>query len=209
VAGQGIQIVTWADLDQAERDRLSTYFTRGLPGPDSVAVDPVNPFPFVSGWPEPRRSPSSSPTTAGQHFARVKVPDNVGSFCRNSTSADSADVRGEERSPLLARRSRRGLPDVVFPGMEIVAAHAFRNTRNAISEVDEDSDEDLLQAMEREAWTVARFGSPVRIEVADDMTEHCWSCCARKLEVHPGGLSSAGPVDLSSLWQIYGVDRPG
>ena len=75
----------------------------------------------------------------------------------------------------------------LFPGMEIVEHHAFRITRNADFEVDEDRDEDLLQALERELAR-RRFGSPVRLEVADDMTEHMLELLLRELDVHPGDV---------------------
>jgi polyphosphate kinase len=92
--------------------------------------------------------------------------------------------------------------------MEIVEHHAFRVTRNADYEVDEDRDEDLLQALERELAR-RRFGSPVRLEVSDDMTEHMLELLLRELDVHPGDVIQVpGLLDLTSLWQIYGVDRP-
>jgi polyphosphate kinase len=97
---------------------------------------------------------------------------------------------------------------VLFPGMEIVEHHAFRITRNADFEVEEDRDEDLLQALERELAR-RRFGSPVRLEIADDMTESMLELLLRELDVHPGDVIEVpGLLDLSSLWQIYGVDRP-
>ena len=97
---------------------------------------------------------------------------------------------------------------VLFPGMEIVEHHAFRITRNADFEVEEDRDEDLLQALERELAR-RRFGSPVRLEVADDMTESMLELLLRELDVHPGDVIEVpGLLDLSSLWQIYGIDRP-
>ncbi len=97
---------------------------------------------------------------------------------------------------------------VLFPGMEIVEHHAFRITRNADYEVEEDRDEDLLQALERELAR-RRFGSPVRLEIADDMTESMLELLLRELDVHPGDVIEVpGLLDLSSLWQIYGVDRP-
>ena len=50
LAEEGIYIVTWADLDQAERDQLSTYFNEQVfPVLTPLAVDPAHPFPFVSG----------------------------------------------------------------------------------------------------------------------------------------------------------------
>ena len=74
---------------------------------------------------------------------------------------------------------------VLFPGLEIVEHHAFRITRNADFEVEEDRDEDLLQALERELAR-RRFGSPVRLEVADDMTENMLELLLRELDVAPG-----------------------
>ena len=50
----------------------------------------------------------------------------------------------------------------------------------------------------------------MRLEVADDMTEHMLELLLRELDVHPGDVVQVpGLLDLSSLWQIYGVDRPG
>ncbi|EUA14086.1 polyphosphate kinase middle domain protein [Mycobacterium xenopi 4042] len=97
---------------------------------------------------------------------------------------------------------------VLFPGLEIVEHHVFRITRNADFEVEEDRDEDLLQALERELAR-RRFGSPVRLEVSDDMTESMLELLLRELDVHPGDVIEVpGLLDLSSLWQIYDLDRP-
>jgi polyphosphate kinase len=86
--------------------------------------------------------------------------------------------------------------------------HAFRVTRNADLEVEEDRDEDLLEALEREL-VQRRFGPPVRLEVADDMSEHMLERLLRELEVDPHDVVVVpGLLDLSCLWQLYGVPRP-
>jgi polyphosphate kinase len=65
-----------------------------------------------------------------------------------------------------------------------------------------------LQALERELAR-RRFGSPVRLEVSDDMTEHMLDLLLRELEVDPADVIQVpGLLDLSCLWQVYGVDRP-
>ena len=210
LAGEGIHIVTWADLDPAERDRLSTYFTEQVfPVLTPLAVDPAHPFPFVSGLSLNLAVTVKQPDDNGQHFARVKVPDNVDRFVElddresSDQSAGNKEVRFLPMEELIA-----AFLTALFPGMEIVEHHAFRITRNADFEVDEDRDEDLLQALERELAR-RRFGSPVRLEVADDMTEHMLELLLRELDVHPGDVIQVpGLLDLSSLWQIYGVDRP-
>jgi polyphosphate kinase len=210
LAEEGIHIVTWAEVDETERERLSTYFNEQVfPVLTPLAVDPAHPFPFVSGLSLNLAVTVRQPEDGGQHFARVKVPDNVGRF------VELDDREGAEES--AGKREVRFLPmeeliaaflPVLFSGLEVVEHHAFRITRNADFEVDEDRDEDLLQALERELAR-RRFGSPVRLEVADDMTEHMLELLLRELDVHPGDVIQVpGLLDLSSLWQIYDVDRP-
>src|ERR1700722_7189437 len=210
LAGEGIHIVTWADLDQAERDRLSTYFNEQVfPVLTPLAVDPAHPFPFVSGLSLNLAVTVKQPEDGGQHFARVKVPDNVDRFVElgDRGGADESAGKREVRFLPMEELIAAFLP-TLFPGLEIVEHHAFRITRNADFEVDEDRDEDLLQALERELAR-RRFGAPVRLEVADDMTERMLELLLRELDVHPGDVIQVpGLLDLSSLWQIYDVDRP-
>lgn len=208
LAAEGIYIVAWADLDQAERDQLSTYFNEQVfPVLTPLAVDPAHPFPFVSGL-----SLNLAVTVkddGGQHFARVKVPDNVDRFVELDGGSDGDGNDGQAVIRFLPTEEliANFLP-ALFPGMEIVEHHAFRITRNADYEVEEDRDEDLLQALERELAR-RRFGSPVRLEIADDMTESMLELLLRELDVNPSDVIEVpGLLDLSSLWQIYGVDRP-
>ena len=210
LAEEGIHLVTWADLDQAERDQLSTYFTEQVfPVLTPLAVDPAHPFPFVSGLSLNLAVTVKQPEDGGQHFARVKVPDNVDRFVElgGRDGAEESSGKREVRFLPMEELIAAFLPSL-FLGLEIVEHHAFRITRNADFEVDEDRDEDLLQALERELAR-RRFGSPVRLEVADDMTEHMLELLLRELDVHPGDVIQVpGLLDLSSLWQIYDVDRP-
>jgi len=205
LADEGIVIVTWAELDEDERSRLSTYFHEQVfPVLTPLAVDPAHPFPFVSGLSLNLAVTVKHPDDGGQHFARIKVPDNVDRFLELAPREGTSDVvRFLPMEELIA-----AFLTVLFPGLEIVEHHAFRITRNADFEVEEDRDEDLLQALERELAR-RRFGSPVRLEVSDDMTESMLELLLRELDVYPGDVIEVpGLLDLSSLWQIYGVDRP-
>ncbi|OBH80876.1 RNA degradosome polyphosphate kinase [Mycobacterium scrofulaceum] len=210
LAEEGIHIVTWADLDQAERDELSTYFHEQVfPVLTPLAVDPAHPFPFVSGLSLNLAVMVRQPDEGGQHFARVKVPNNVDRFVelRGPGHPDDGEGPAIIRYLPMEELIAAFLP-VLFPGMEIVQHHAFRITRNADYEVEEDRDEDLLQALERELAR-RRFGSPVRLEVANDMTESMLELLLRELDVNPSDVIEVpGLLDLSSLWQVYSVDRP-
>ncbi|MHC9296489.1 RNA degradosome polyphosphate kinase [Mycobacterium sp. LTG2003] len=204
LAEEGIFIVTWAELDDSERERLSRYFHEQVfPVLTPLAVDPAHPFPFVSGLSLNLAITVRHPDDGGQHFARIKVPDNVDRFVELASPDGSAVARFLPMEELIAAF----LP-VLFPGLEVVEHHAFRITRNADFEVEEDRDEDLLQALERELAR-RRFGSPVRLEVSDDMTESMLELLLRELDVAPGDVIEVpGLLDLSALWQVYSVDRP-
>ncbi|WP_372510925.1 RNA degradosome polyphosphate kinase [Mycolicibacterium madagascariense] len=204
LAEEGIIVVTWAQLDDDERERLSAYFQEQVfPVLTPLAVDPAHPFPFVSGLSLNLAVTVKQPEDGTQHFARIKVPDNVDRFVELGPREGGAAIRFLPMEELIA-----AFLSVLFPGLEIVEHHAFRITRNADFEVEEDRDEDLLQALERELAR-RRFGSPVRLEVADDMTENMLELLLRELDVHPGDVIQVpGLLDMSSLWQIYGVDRP-
>ena len=204
LAQHGISIIGWADLSDTERADLSNYFQEQVfPVLTPLAVDPAHPFPFVSGLSLNLAVTVRTPEDGGQHFARVKVPDNVDRFVRlNSTVGDIETIRFLPMEELIAAF----LP-ALFPGMEIVERHAFRITRNADMDV-EDRDEDLLQALERELAR-RRFGPPVRLEISGDMSEHMMGLLLRELDVDPGDVVQLpGLLDLSALWQIYAVDRP-
>ncbi|MFC3961210.1 RNA degradosome polyphosphate kinase [Nocardia jiangsuensis] len=202
---EGIEIICWGDLSVAEAEKLSGYFhDQVFPVLTPLAVDPAHPFPYISGLSLNLAVTVKDTTTGGEHFARVKVPDNVDRFVRVR--------RTETATPIAAFLPMEELIaahlDLLFPGMTVVEHHSFRITRNADFEVDEDRDEDLLQALERELAR-RRFGSPVRLEVSDDMTEHMLDLLLRELEVDPRDVIQVpGLLDLSSLMQVYGVDRP-
>nr|WP_089243093.1 RNA degradosome polyphosphate kinase [Rhodococcus kyotonensis] len=205
LTSEGIEIIRWRDLDEAERERLSGYFQEQIfPVLTPLAVDPAHPFPYISGLSLNLAVTVKDYATAGEHFARVKVPDNVDRFVRVRRGSDGQSIDAF----LSMEEVISAHLDVLFPGMEVVESHAFRITRNADFEVEEDRDEDLLQALERELAR-RRFGSPVRLEIADDMTEHMLGLLLRELDVDPGDVIQVpGLLDLSCLWQVYGVDRP-
>jgi len=204
LAEEGIEFVRWSDIPESDRGELSRYFNdQVFPVLTPLAVDPAHPFPFVSGLSLNLAVTVKSPDDGGQHFARVKVPDNVDRFIRlDSTVGEIETVRFLPMEELIGAF----LP-ALFPGMEIVERHAFRITRNADMDV-EDRDEDLLQALERELAR-RRFGPPVRLEVSGNMSEHMLGLLLRELDVDPGDVVQVpGLLDLKSLWQVYGVDRP-
>ncbi|MDG3014046.1 RNA degradosome polyphosphate kinase [Speluncibacter jeojiensis] len=206
LAAAGVTLTSWAALDGDERKRLSEHFhDQVFPVLTPLAVDPAHPFPYISGLSLNLAVTVKDSSSGGEHFARVKVPDNVNRFLRvnNPTRDKTAAVAFLPMEDLIAAHL-----DVLFHGMHVAEHHAFRVTRNADFEVEEDRDEDLLQALERELAR-RRFGSPVRLEVEDGMSEHMLELLLRELDVDPDDVIKVpGLLDMTGLMEIYALDRP-
>ncbi|OLR91675.1 RNA degradosome polyphosphate kinase [Actinokineospora bangkokensis] len=203
LAERGIRIAAWSELTEEERTRLSNYFRdQVFPVLTPLAVDPAHPFPYISGLSLNLAVTVRDPEGGTERFARVKVPDNVPRLVPIDRSADERVAIFLPLEELIAAHL-----GALFTGMDVTEVHAFRVTRNADLEVEEDRDEDLLQALEREL-AQRRFGPSVRLEVSDDMSEHMLELLLRELEVHPNDVVVVqGLLDLTFLWQVYGVDR--
>jgi polyphosphate kinase len=203
----GIRVVHWDDLPDDATMRLREYFRdQVFPVLTPLAVDPAHPFPYISGLSLNLAVLVRDPDSGAAHFARVKVPNNVPRFVPvGAAGAGSADG-GATFLPLEDLIAAH-LPQL-FPGLEVVSHHLFRVTRNADLEVEEDRDEDLLQALERELAR-RRFGPVVRVEVTDTMDPQILEMLLPELEVSPEDVVHVpGLLDLSSLWGLYACDRP-
>jgi polyphosphate kinase len=199
---EGLRIALWRDLSPEQQRPLHDYFrAQVFPVLTPLAVDPAHPFPYISGLSLNLAVLVRDPVTGSEHFARVKVPNNVKRF---------VPVReGDGSTSYLPLEELIGthLPQL-FPGLQVKEHHVFRVTRNADVEVEEDRDEDLLQALERELAR-RRFGPAVRLEVAPDIDEHVLDLLVRELEITDDDVVRVpGLLDLSSLWQLYEADRP-
>ena len=200
LAQAGISIVSWSELSAAEQLRLHGWFReRIFPVLTPLAVDPAHPFPYISGLSLNLAVLVRDPETDVERFARVKVPNNVGRFVAVEGSATSFLPLEELIGVHLGQ---------LFPGLDVMAHHAFRVTRNADLEVEEDRDEDLLQALEREL-SRRRFGPVVRVEVGEHMDPHVLDLLIRELDVTPDDVVAVpGLLALSSLHELSSVDRP-
>jgi polyphosphate kinase len=199
---EGIRIVHWEDLEDDAARRLREYFRdQVFPVLTPLAVDPAHPFPYISGLSLNLAVSVRDPDTGISHFARVKVPNNVPRFVPVGPTGQTATFLPLE--DLIAAH----LPQL-FPGLEVVSHHLFRVTRNADMEVEEDRDEDLLQALEREL-SRRRFGPAVRLEVTETMDPQILDVLLSEMEMSPEDvLHVPGLLDLAALWAVYDLDRP-
>ena len=202
LAESGIALLCWDDLDPAQQSSLHQYFREQIfPVLTPLAVDPAHPFPYISGLSLNLAVLVRDPHNGAERFARVKVPNNV---------ARLVQVSGEPgKSLYLPLEDLIGVHlQQLFPGLEVIGHHAFRITRNADVEVEEDRDEDLLQALEREL-SQRRFGPVVRLEIGEQMDPHVLDLLVRELDVTLDDVVMVpGLLALASLHELYAADRP-
>lgn len=164
-----------------------------------LSVDPAHPFPYISDLSLNLAALVRDPMTGVRRFARVKVPPLLPRFV--------ALPDGERFVPLETVIA--GHLDRLFPGMEIVSHHAFRVTRDADVEVEEDEAGDLLEAIQSVLRRRRRGASPVRLEVDETLTPEVLSLLRRELDLEEAEVFvTPGPLDLAAAWSFFGLDRP-
>ena len=197
----GIRIMSWEDLDPAEKDELSCTFDEQIyPVLTPLAVDPSHPFPYISNLSLNLAVLIRNP---GRHdelqFARVKVPPILPRF------VPVAD--GERFVPLeqvIAAQINR-----LFGGLEVVDHYIFRITRNADLAVEEEEANDLLEAMESVLRFRQRSARAVRLEVSPRMPDRVLDLLTRELDLSEDAVyRTESPLGLVGLWALYDLDRP-
>jgi polyphosphate kinase len=198
LAAEGIEIVRWSELTEKEQSRLFTLFRQQIfPVLTPLAVDPAHPFPYISGLSLNLAVVVRNPVTDHRHFARVKVPPLLSRFY------EAAPQRYVPLEDVIAAHLEE-----LFPGMEVIAHHTFRVTRNEDLEVEEDDAENLLQALEKELMR-RRFGPPVRLEVEETIDAYVLDLLVRELKIRDAEVYPLpGPLDLTGLFAISALDRP-
>jgi polyphosphate kinase len=195
----GVSFCDWDALSGADRSHLEDVFEeRVFPVLTPLAVDPAHPFPYISNLSLNLAVVVRDPTTAEERFARVKVPPLLPRFL----------VLPDGKRFVPLEQVIAAQLDSLFPGMETVAHHPFRVTRDADFELSDDAD-DLLEAMELILRRRARFGKVVRLEVDGKMSDEVLELLCRELELtNPDVYVVDGPLDLGALWSLYGLEKP-
>ncbi len=140
LAKEKIAIVSFRDLAESERERLSRYFIASVaPLLTPLAIDQSHPFPFIANRAlniglivESERS--------GEHIVLMKVPPLLDRLI------GLADGR---RFVALGSLIIAHLPQF-FPNLRVKSAALFRVVRNSELSIDEEEIQDLREALEAE-----------------------------------------------------------
>jgi polyphosphate kinase len=198
----GITLLETSALTAEERTSLTDLFAREIyPVLTPLAFDPGHPFPYISNLSLSLAVVVRTPEGV-ERFARVKVPDVLSRLVQ-IPGGDGTSFRFVWLEDLISANL-----GMLFPGMEVVESYAFRVTRNADIEIQEDEAEDLIRSIE-ESIRLRRFGSVARVGVQDTMPDRIKDILVENLEVTPHEVYRLHPpLGLSHLAALMKVPRP-
>jgi len=211
LAAEGARIRDWGDLAPGERASLERWFAADVAPvltPKALTRAPGHPFPHLGD----RRLSLAVMLRDGPdgplHFASVECPPSLPRLV-------AAPAGGVVSLEAMVRAHLGAL----FPGREVVEAHAFRVTRSGDIQLDELGTASFVQAiadeLRRRPW-----GPVVRIEVERTMPPLLRELLQRELRFEESALQSAlgpsdvyeadGPLDLGGLGDLAGgATQPG
>jgi len=211
---EGIKILRYEDLKRKQCKLMRNYFKREIfPALTPLAFDPRHPFPHISNLSINLAVIINDPLH-GQRFARLKVPSTFPRLLRIPSEETADEYQGlglvqtiSNNFVWLEEVISANL-DILFPGVDIVAAYPFRITRDADPEIKEDEASDLLVAIE-ESVRQRHFGSAVRLEIDKAMSEQVRNILITNLGIAPYQVYTLdGSIGLSDVMELMDVNRP-
>ena len=210
----GVQVLHFNELGQRDRDSLRQHFVREIfPTLTPLAIDPTHPFPHISNLSFNLAVVVKDPER-GECFARVKLPD---AFRR------LVPIPGQDEAPLKKAELEKHQKlqrfvwleeivadnlDLLFPGLDIVAAYPFRVTRDAEVPIKEDESPDLITAVE-EQLELQDFSSAVRLEVDMTTPKHIVEILTKNLQLSSYLVYTGDdPIGMAGLMELTSLDRP-
>jgi polyphosphate kinase len=210
----GIHVLSYGDLKGKQRKLLRRYFEREIfPTLTPLAIDPGHPFPHISNLSLNLAVVVNDPDY-GERLARLKMPDVFPRLLRipSEETADDYEYVGLKEvvsnnfvwmDEVIAANL-----DLLLPGLEIVGAYAFRVTRDADINIEEDEAADLLSSIQ-ESVGMRYFGSAIRLEVDAAMPERVRHILVNNLDLAPYQVYTVdGRLGLDDLMGLMQVDRP-
>jgi polyphosphate kinase len=202
LSAAGIHLLTMDQITDDDRQKLADLFVRDIfPVLTPLAFDPGHPFPYISNLSLSLAVVVTSPKN-DEHFARVKVPDVLSRLVPIPNGGGIESFRFVWLEDLIADNL-----GILFPGMVVKESYAFRVTRNADIEIQEDEAEDLISSIE-ESIRQRRFGSVVRVGVQEKMPGRIRDILVENLEVTQDDVYTVRPpLGLNHLMALLKIPR--
>jgi len=207
---RGIFIRDYSELSNGQLRMARKYFEETVfPVLTPLAFDPGRPFPHISNL-SLNLAVLIEDSHGRQHFARVKVPDSLPQLVPVQHVAKQKPGKSGPRKAELVWLEQVVAANLsaLFPGMNVLEAHAFHVTRDAEMAIKELEAEDLLETIE-EGVRQRRFGDAVRLMVTNEMPPYLLDILVHNLELSANDVYRvAGPLSLKRVMEIFNLDRP-
>ena len=200
LADAGVAVREYDSLEDDEQAELDRHFRDKIfPILTPLAVDSGHPFPFISNLSLSLAVTLRHPGRKTEHFARLKVPAR-GRFIALSNAPDQV---------VAVEDVIKNNAEELFVGMVVDGVYAFRVTRNASLERNEEEADDLL-SMISEELRERRFSEVVRLEVEHDMPQRVRDLLRREMDIDDARdvVEVEGMLDLAGLAELGDADRP-
>ena len=193
--GEGIFIKDYEEVNQSEKHTLNRYFKENIyPVIIPIAIDATHPFPHLNNLSFGlivKLSDNDNPSI--ERFGLVRVPRPLERFVElgNGTYIPIESLVAEHIEDL-------------FPGYSLLKHAAFRVTRNADLEIEEEEADDFMEILE-EGLKLRKKGAMVRLEVGIRGDEEIVDFFNQHTNVYKDDIYRFHTfLNLSSLWQIVG-----
>lgn len=197
----GLQVISrHEDLTPEEALYVDEYFEENVyPVLTPMAVDSSRPFPLIRNKTLNIAALVRKKNSKEElEFATVQVPSVLDRIVKLPTG-------GRAKKIILLEEIIEKNIDKLFLNYDIVCAHPFRIMRNADLTIEEDEAADLLKEIEKQLKK-RQWGEAIRLEVEDGMDKRLLKILKEELHLEQNIYKIAGPLDLTVLMKIYGLD---
>ena len=202
---ENIFIHSVADLPPAALAWTEYLFSEELfPVLTPLAVDPSHPFPQLANKSHNLIARLNRPGENEVSTAIVQIPRVLDRMLL--IPEKSAGELGPGLHYFFLQDLMKHYLGRLFPGLEVVEAHAFRMTRNSDLYFDEEEAENLLQTIEEELRRQSR-GNAVRLEVQADTPPEMERFLLETFKLTETDLYRLpGPINFLHLQPLFGSD---
>jgi len=192
---EGIVVKSYNEVNKNQKNKLDRFFYEQIyPVIIPIAVDATHPFPHLNNLSFGiivKLNDIDNETI--ERFGIVRVPRVLDRFveCENGLFVPVESVVEQHIEDL-------------FPGYKLNKYSAFRVTRNADMEIEEEEADDFMEILE-ESLKLRRKGAMVRLEVGENADEEIINFFNRHTNVFKDDIYKFHTfLNLPSLWQIVG-----
>lgn len=202
LAKNDIDFISYSELDEVSRKTVDEYFEEEIfPVLTPLAIDNVHPFPNLINRSLALAIILDDPDTPEieEKVCVIQIPSNISRFY--------SVENGRKNSFIMLEEIIKANAEKLFSGMRSIDCFAFRITRNADLELEEEEAADLLTLIEEEVKK-RRLGILVRLEVDRKMPEKLLQFLVNILEAEENEIYKIdGPLNLGDMMSLYKIDK--